>query len=197
MRTFVMASICLLALSVPSLGASVESPPQPPTPAQTITPNRAFELMTALSQVTGDHDEIVGQGASARVSPQPYDLSADTLWALDDDINALRAFMVDVQAVVKTMRSKAEADNGGAWPGECDLPANNPGALLPSDPKCAADRKFTALVAAFDDKERPIAKLFKISRKDLKLGAPNKIPGSILAALMCAPGQSGACIIEP
>jgi hypothetical protein len=196
-----MNALCVAFLSLfaamaePALAAEVSANP-PAAQTETITPNRAFELVNALAQITGLHDEVVGQGANQRVSSVPYDLSPDPLWALTDDINILNAFIKDVQVVVKAMRSKAEADNGGPWPGECELPSNNPAALPPSDPKCAAQRSFVQKVTEFDDKERPINKLFRITRKDLKVGAPNRIPGPILSAVICRPDGS-ACIVEP
>lgn len=196
-RSVSLAVATALAFTAaPAIAAEKSSDP---SAAQTemITPNRAFELFNALVAITGAHDELAGQGASQHTVAVSYDLSGDTLWALTDDINILQNFVKEVQTVARAMRSKAETDNGGPWPGECELPISNPAALAPSDPKCVAFHGLVKQIAEFNDKARPINKLFRITRKDLKLGAPNRIAGGLLASIVCEQPPSGGCIVQP
>jgi hypothetical protein len=193
-KQLLVSFVVSLALTAPVVASEVSSNPPQDTTEQ-ITPNQAYTLQQALSLLNGVHDQVIGEGSSQKVASEPYDFSPDTIWNLTDDVNIVSAFWRDVQSVIKAMRDKAVADNGGEWPGECDLQQGTAGALLPSDPKCAADRAYTAKVNEFSNKPRPITKLVRISRKDLNLG-PNKIPGDILQVLVCW-STTTPCVINP
>jgi len=147
-------------------GANSRGAEKSDTPAATemIVVSKAADLLNALNAL-GGHEESFGQGANQRVIMVPYTLSADTLWAVADDITALRKVVVTYQETVKALTDQAAAKNGGK---------------LSEDPAVA--KALADQIQKLFDSERPVAKLFRIKRGDLKLGE-NKIPPAVLSSL--------------
>lgn len=162
MKKTMIAALMLGTLMIPGGSAA----PQSPTPADTemIVVSKAVDLLNALNQL-GGHEEIVGQGASQRVVTVPYNFNADTLWAIADDITALRKVVVTYQDTVRALTAAAEAKNGGEV-----------------KPEMPAAKTLTADIQKLFDSERPVAKLFRLKRADLKLGE-NKVHPGIISSL--------------
>jgi hypothetical protein len=188
MRSFLIASMIAGLAPFTAVIAAEQSPttPVPPEQTQTIKVSTAFDLLTALNMVTGTHDEVVGQGASQRTIAAPYDLNADTLWALTDDITVIRKFVNTVQDINKSLIGSAEAKNGGVplqpkTPAVLDAAGNVVTAAVPSDAQLALQKEQNDLYAS----DRPIDKLFHIKRGDLKnaMSGPDHIPGSVISSL--------------
>lgn len=181
---FVLAAALVTMLPFPAVSAQVSDKP-PVGATQTIKVSKALDLLNALNAVTGTHEVIVGQGASARVAQVPYDLSSDTLWALTDDINILRRLVETAQADQKHLLAQAEAKNGGPLrpKSEAVYDANHNiiSPEVPSDAQVAFNKQVQELM----DSEREIPKLFHIKRDDLKkaLSGDGHFPGLSLASL--------------
>jgi hypothetical protein len=183
MKTFSMM-VCVIAMVTTAFAA--ETPPDGKSPApanqETIVVSKAIALRNAIAVVTGFHDEIVGQGASAKAIQMPYDLSADTRWALNDDANALDVLIKNAQSIQKTLTDEAETKNGGPLKMKKEPTFNSNGDITSqgelSDMQVSLNKKIQDLL----DSDKPVAKLFRIKRGDLKLGV-NAIPGSALSGL--------------
>jgi hypothetical protein len=182
------ALIALLLISSPTL-AAVAASDLPPAQTETIQVRKAVALANAIAAVTGLHEEIVGQGANQRSVMMPYSLSADTRWALTDDLSALNAMIETAQKVQKQIVADAEAKAPDDAKDEAGhLKAKKPPVLdaagkmiadaVPSPEQVALNDELQRIM----DSERPVAKLFHVKRADLKL-ADNPIPGVTLDAL--------------
>ena len=162
--------------------AAQASDNQPVGQTETIQVSKAIALANAIAAVTGTHDEIIGQGASARAVQMPYEMSADTRWALTDDLGALNAVIESAQKKQKATIDAAEKLNGGPLKPKKDAVLNSSGGVVaaaePSDAQTALNADLQKLM----DSDAPVAKLFHIKRNDLKL-SDNPIPGMTLDAL--------------
>ncbi len=156
-----------LAVAIALISAPAFAAEQSATPPATelISASDAFQIATALTIVGGNHDVVIGQGASQRAVATPYDLSSETRWAIADDLTALRPLLQTVQEVVRTTRAAAEAKNGG------ELKAGTP-----------AQTALEEELRKISDTKRPVAKLLHIKRGDLKMSV-NAIPIDVLSAL--------------
>jgi hypothetical protein len=168
MRTYRLA--ILAALIVTPAFAAEQSATPPAT--EMISASDAFQIANALAVVGGNHDVVIGQGASQRAVPTPYDLSSETRWAIADDMTGLRPLLQTVQEVVRTTRAAAEAKHGGSLDA-CPVDKMD----------CVASKKvLDEDLRKISDTKRPVAKLFHIKRGDLKLNV-NAIPIDVLSAL--------------
>lgn len=170
MKKLMLVAAALVALALPAAADD----------QQQIKVSTAFDLLNALNIVTGNHDKVVGQGTGQRVAAVPYDLSADALWAMTQDIGILRKFVEDVQVVQKNINAQAEAKNGGPVGDAGRDAAGN--ALPPTPAQAALAKRLQELY----DSERPIPKLVRIRRQDLQgaLSGPEHLPGQVLASIM-------------
>lgn len=164
MKKFVLAALAIAAL-VTMHDPARSAEPQPTTGKITVA--KAVDLLAALNGLSAGREEIVGQGASQRVIAVPYNLSADTLWAIADNITALRKVVVGYQEVVRSLTAQAEAKSGTG---------------LPLAEGSAAHKALAAEIQKTFESERPIDKLARLKRDDLKLGE-NKIPPQLLSSL--------------
>ena len=164
------------------LVAQVHSQAEIPASTDTIKVSIAISLANAIAAVTGYHEEIVGQGASAKTIQLPYDLSADTRWALNDDLNALNALIRNAQSIQQTMSQEAETKNGGPLKPKKEATLDASGNVVtpaePSDAQIKLNKDLQSLM----DSNKPVNKLLRIKRSDLKLGT-NAIPGVTLSVL--------------
>jgi hypothetical protein len=183
MLTRILSAVFAFALCGSAIAYAAQAADNPP-PANTelIVVSKAIALANACAAVTGFHDETVGQGASQRVISAPYSISADTRWALTDNIGALNAVIETTQKVQRQLVADAEAKNGGPLKlkkeAVVDANGNITVPAVPSPEQEALNKELQKVM----DSERPVAKLFHIKRADLKLGE-NPIPGMTLDAL--------------
>lgn len=177
--------VLLVTFLAPSLGYAAPVSDNPPSgQTEKIKVSKAIDLLDALNAITGIHDVVVGQGASARVAQVPYEMSADTLWALTDDINILRRLVETAQTDQRHLVAQAEAKNGGPLKPKTEAVYDN-GTLtkpaVPSDAQIALNKEIQGLL----ESERDIPKLFHIKRTDLKaaLSGDAHFAGPSLASL--------------
>ena len=178
-----MKKMILAAMMFAAATCAAPAAPQSTIPAdtETIVVNKAIDLLNALNML-GGHDEIVGQGASQRVANVPYNFSADTVWAIADDITALRKVVVSYQEAVKAVTAQAEAKNGGPLKPLREAVVNDAGVVVRAEEQSPAQKALAAEIQKMFDSERPVDKLFRIRRGDLKLGE-NKIPPALISSL--------------
>jgi hypothetical protein len=169
------------ALSEPALSAQVSANP-PAGETETIVVSKAVALANAIAAVTGLHDETVGQGASARPVSMPYNISADTRWALTDDLGALNAVIESVQKKQRATIDAAEKLNGGPLKPKKEAVLNSNGVVVTAAELSDAQIALNADLQKLMDSEVSVAKLFHIKRGDLKL-SENPIQGMTLDAL--------------
>jgi hypothetical protein len=112
----VSALIAAAILAIGAARAAEHSDNPPPAATEMIAVDKAMDMLGALTLVTGEHEVIVGQGASQHVAKVPYELSADTFWALKDDISALRMTVTASQETIQNMKAQAEAKDGSPLP---------------------------------------------------------------------------------
>jgi hypothetical protein len=175
--------LVLVALTGPVYAAQASDNP-PGGQTEKIKVGKAIDLLTAINAITGLHDVVVGQGASARVAQIPYDLNSDVIWALTDDINILRRLVETAQADQKHLVGQAEAKNGGPLKPKTDAVYDGTTLIKPevaSDAQVALNKEIQSLM----DSERDIHKLFHIKRSDLAkaLSGDSHFPGPYLASL--------------
>ena len=180
-----MVFVVVLSIS-PALAAEPDAAAIPDKLSEKIVVSKAIDLLGALNAVTGNHDVIVGEGSSAHTTSVPYNLSADTLWVMTDDIKILRSFYETVQETVKKLAAQARAVHP-----DIDTPKkeaaydanhNLVSAAVPSDALIELNKKIQEL----SDSERPIAKLGHIRRADLKpaMSSDAHVSGQVLATLL-------------
>lgn len=177
--------VALVMVPVAAATAPVSDKP-PAGQTETIKVSKAVDLLNAITVITGNHEVIVGQGASAHTAQIPYELNADTLWALKDDISILRHLVEIAQEDQRHLVSQAEAANGGPLKPKTeavyDANHNMVAPEVPSDAQVALNKKVQELM----DSPREINKLFHIKRDDLKkaMSSDQGHPaGSILSSL--------------
>ena len=154
----------ILLFLIPVTAQAVEQSAAPPA-TETISASDAFQMSSALQIIGGNHDVAIGQGASQRAVPTPYDLSPETRWAIADNMTALRPLLQAAQEVIRVTKAAAEAKNGG------ELKAG-------SAAQVALDEELRKI----SDTKRPVGKLFHIKRGELKL-TTNAIPVDVLSVL--------------
>lgn len=172
--------------AMPSLSFAAQVSDKPPAgQTETIKVSKALDLLNALYAITGTHEVVVGQGASARVAQVPYDLSSDTLWALTDDINILRHLIETAQADQKHLLAQAEAHNGGPLRPKSEPVYDANHNIVAPAVQSDAQLELTKQVQDLMDSDREIPKLFHIKRDDLKkaLSGDGHFPGASLASL--------------
>jgi hypothetical protein len=176
--------VALLALAPAAALAAEKTKTPPPLDTETIVVSRAVELLNALSFVAGYHDRVVGE----KIVSVPFDLGAtpdrgaDVRWALTDDISALRKVVTTAQDIQKQLTQTAEA-KAGVGPLQpraavTDAKGNVTEPARLSEAQVELNEQIQKLL----DSERPVDRLFRIKREDLKVGV-NQFPGPILSAL--------------
>lgn len=150
--------------------AAAEAPAQK---NETMSVAKAADLLSALNALSFQHDEVVGQGSTQRVIAVGYGFSADTLWAITDNVTTLRKVITTYQETVKAMQAQAEVKNGGPLTPAVAavLDANNN--LVKPEVPSADQMAVTASIQKLFDSERSIGPLVHIKRGDLCLGGPN------------------------
>lgn len=194
MKKTILAGLTLAAViaSMPMTGAA----PASPTPDNTdmIVVSKAYDLLGAIASLGLQHDEIIGQGQSQKVVAMPFSFSADTLWALADDITALRKVATTYEETRKSLTVQAEAKNGGPLKPKVEAVLDADGKIIKPEVLSDAQKALIDAIQKVYDSERPVAKLFHIKRGDLCLGgksntpdcpkdAANKIAPGIISAL--------------
>jgi hypothetical protein len=169
------------ALSRPALAAQVSDNP-PTGQTEIIQISKAVALANSIAAVTGLHDEVVGQGASAHAVSMPYAISAETRWALTDDLGALNAVIEQAQKKQKATVDAAEKLNGGPLKPKTPAVLNANGVVITPAELSDAQIALNADLQKLADSEVSVAKLFHIKRGDLKLN-DNPIPGMTLDAM--------------
>ena len=167
-----------------AIAAPVSDKP-PAGQTETIKVSKAIDLLGANTAITGNHEVVVGQGASAHTAQVPYELSPDTLWALKDDISILRHLVEIAQEDQRHLVAQAEATNGGPLKPKTvavyDANHNVVAPEEPSDAQIALNKKVQELM----DSTREINKLFRIKRDELKKAMSDQghPTGAILSSL--------------
>ena len=170
--------------------------PQSATPAdtETIVVSKAYDLLNALNAIGVQHEELVGQGPTQKVIAMPYYFSADTLWAIADNVTALRKVATTFEETRRQMQLAAEAKNGGALNPSKDAAMDANGNIAKPEVPSPEQRALAEAIQKLFESERPVAKLFRIKRGDLCLGgksnspdcpkdAANKIPPGVISLL--------------
>jgi len=168
MKRIVLAFAVLLAAS-----AATPAAPQSATPAdtETITVQKAADLLNALGALGLQHEELVGQGQSQKVIAVPFNFSGDTLWAIQDDIGALRKVVTGYQETVKSMQAAAEAKNGGPLKAAKEAVLGPDGNVTKPEVPSADQKALAAAIEKLFVSERPVSRLFRLKRGDLCMGA--------------------------
>lgn len=182
MNRFLIIVACSCISVVPAIAAQIPAVVPPQTTQDTIVVSAAVDLLNALVLVTGNHEQVIGQGASQKAVMVPYSFSAETTWALSDDITVLRKFVTNVQTTLNHMREDAEAKNGGPLRPKKEAVLNAAGVVVEAAERSSAQRALDEETQKFMESKKPVDKLFLVSRDDLKLG-DNHFPGASLSAL--------------
>lgn len=153
-----------------------------------IVVSKAVELLNALNYVTGGRERVVGEGAGQKVVWSPFDLgetqarAGDVRWALADDIAILKKFVTTAQGIQRQLTDAAEAKANQHPLKPVPARQDEKGNVIEPEHQSEAQIDLQKQIQDLLDSERPIEKLNKIKRADLKAGE-NQFPSAVLEAL--------------